>query len=378
MMPRRLLGLRIALAFSGLLVAGGVALAQPVAPPTARPSAAPTARPNAAPTARPNAAPTSSANAISPITGLPGWHPPVGGSGPAPQAQPPMRPGHDQKNVRQLVEQLKREPGGVMPTLASPSARKFPTDEHGYCIGQGPNDPPKNVNLFHGWLGVNNEKAVPAPQRLDDSSPSWFAARFGSTAWWKWRLTPHPWRYENHDDECDPRNTPIPLLANLINFGLLMWLVTRFGGKPIAEALKKRRSAIMSEIDRAKEIKASAKGRLDQYAADLDKLDDKQAALRLLYAEEGELDEKHLREELGQARTRMLADADFRVVQEAKSTRDTLSREALEGALVAAEALLGDSINDDDHNRLCEEFLNDIGNALVKGASDGRATGAAS
>ena len=31
MMPRRLLGLRIALAFSGLLVAGGVALAQPVA-----------------------------------------------------------------------------------------------------------------------------------------------------------------------------------------------------------------------------------------------------------------------------------------------------------------------------------------------------------
>jgi F-type H+-transporting ATPase subunit b len=350
---------------------GAFGLAIVVAPLAFGQAPAATGKPAAAPTASPKVD-----NKVNPNTGLPNWHPPVGAE-PSPQAQPPMRPGHDQQNVRQMIDQLKRGSGAVPSEPAKIEARKYPRDEHGYCIGQGPDDPPKNVNLFHGWLGVNNEKAVLPPPRIVEAETGWFAQRFGSTAWWKWRLTPYAWRYENHDDECDPRNTPIPLLANLINFGVLMLIVTKFGAKPVAEALKKRRDTIMSEIDRAQAMKESASKRLTEYQSDLDNLDTKLSALRTQYAEEGELEEKRLREELTQARDRMMADASFRVEQEGKTTRDNLSRDALEGALGGAETLLGAAINDDDHNRLCEEFLDQLGGAFTPGAKDGGATGAA-
>ena len=323
-------------------------------------------------------------NTLNPATGLPNWHPPVGGPEPGANAQPPMRPGHDQRNARQLIEQLKRNPGSVTPELGSAPVLAFPKDSpfakdsHGNCVGQGPDDAPKNVNLFHGWLGVDNVKAIAAPPRLSPSDTGWFAVRFGGSAWWKWRLTPYPWRYENHDDECDPRNTPIPLLANLINFALLLFLLQRFGGKPLAAALEKRRATIMLAIERAQEIKDSATKRVAEYQSELDHLDEKLTSLRQHYAEEGKLEEVQLREELSQARDRMLADVGFRIDQEGKTTRDRLSRDALEGALGAAQTLIGETLNDDDHKRLCEEFLDQLGGALTKSPSDGGVTGAAS
>jgi F-type H+-transporting ATPase subunit b len=338
------------------------------AAPTAVPAAAPTAVPAAAPTAAPSAAPAASMN---PATGLPNWHPPIGG--PTPQPQPPTRPGHDQQQkLRDMVEQLKREKGGAPAEPVEAKGRKYPRDEHGYCIGQGPTDPPKNVNLFHGWLGVDNARAVPPPPRRVEGETGFFAERLGSPAWWKWRLTPNPYRYENHDDECDPRNTPIPLLANLINFAALMFIVTRFGAKPVAEALKKRRDSVMSEIDRARAIKESAEARLAEYEADIQQLDVKLETLQKQYADEAALEEKRLREDLAQARDRLLSDASFRIEQEGKSTRDRLSREALDGALDAAEALLRTSVKGADHDRLCEEFLDQLGTTLAK--SDGVST----
>jgi len=362
----------VALGVAGAAAAQNDPYADPE-PRAVKPAAKPVANPagtaarkvaRAAPTAEPTAAPSAApAASVNPATGLPNWHPPIGG--PTPQPQPPMRPGHDQQQkMREMIEQLRREKGGAPAEVVEAKARKYPRDDHGYCIGQGPTDPPKNVNLFHGWLGVDNARAVPAPPRRVDGETGFIAERLGSSAWWKWRLTPYPYRYENHDDECDPRNTPIPLLANLINFAALMFLVTRFGAKPIAEALKKRRDAVMSEIDRAREIKASAEARLAEYEADIEQLDVKLETLRKQYADEAALEEKRLREDLAQARDRLLTDASFRIEQEGKSTRDRLSREALDEALGAAESLLGKSVKDADHDRLCEEFLDQIGTTL--------------
>jgi F-type H+-transporting ATPase subunit b len=187
--------------------------------------------------------------------------------------------------------------------------------------------------------------------------------------WWKWRLIPYPWRYENHDDHCDPRNQPIPLLANIVNLGVLVFLIVRFGRKPVAEALKQRRSGIMSEIEKARAIRTGAQSRLDRYEDDLEHLDEKLAALREQYALEGVREEKRAVRDTGEARDRMMADAEFRVAQEGKTARDELSSEALEAALMAAERLLSTSVTQADHDRLAEEYLSQIGEALK--SSDG-------
>ncbi len=337
----------------------------PKAPPAPAPKAPPPAAP--APKAPPPAAPAPKAPQGTPITPKPdtkGAEPTQG----LPAGHPPLGPGRQiPESLRKRMEALKKAqaaqkgqaqvvPRGPVPMVpAEPAAKpREPRDEHGLCLGDGHNDRPKDINLFHGWLGVNNEKAVPPP------SPK------GSGDWWKWRLTPHPYRYENHDDHCDRRNQPIPLLANVINVGVLLFLLVRFGRRPMGEALKKRRASIMEEIDRAQEIKKSAKARLEKYESELDNLDGRLEELRDQYKAEGEVEEKHVREEMAETRERLLADAAFRISQEQKTARDDLSRQALEDALAAAETLLGSAIGKADHDRLEDEYLDQLAEALNK------------
>jgi F0F1-type ATP synthase membrane subunit b/b' len=75
-------------------------------------------------------------------------------------------------------------------------------------------------------------------------------------------------------------------------------------------------------------------------------------------------EEKRMTGELEENRERMLADADFRISQESKQARDELSREALESALDAAEKLLETSVTPADHERLCEQYLEEVAAAL--------------
>jgi F-type H+-transporting ATPase subunit b len=237
----------------------------------------------------------------------------------------------------------------------APRPALHPRDAHGNCLQHGPNDRPAEINQVHGWLGVNNDKAVPPP-----GAP-------GTQAWWLWRATPYPWRYDNHDDHCDPRNEPVPLLAGIINLGALIYLLVRFGRRPLREALVKRRIDVTSEIDKARNIRLEAQKRVDRYQDDLEHLDDKLAAMRDQYAAEGVTDEARLVEDMQQARERMLADTDLRLVQEEKVLRDSLSLQALQDAVAAAEELLVAKVTEQDHQRLAEEYLEQIGPALLGG-----------
>ena len=92
--------------------------------------------------------------------------------------------------------------------------------------------------------------------------------------------------------------------------------------------------------------------------------DEKLQTLRDQFAAEGEREETRAREDAAEARDRMLADAEFRITQEGKTARDELSREALEAALAAAETLLTSTVSAADHDRLAEEYLEQIGPAL--------------
>jgi F-type H+-transporting ATPase subunit b len=223
----------------------------------------------------------------------------------------------------------------------------------GHCPGHGPTDRPPPPNLTHGWLGVNNEKA---PHRLAANVPTWRRVL--------WSLTPYPYRYENEKDPCDPRNQPTPLIAPIFNFAVLAFIIFRFGRKPLVEALRKRKVSIMSEIERAEEIKDKAQDRLDHYESELDHLDEKLGLLREQYAAEAAGEKKAIVKEAGEARDRLMADAEFRVRQEGKVARDELSREAMKQALAAAEELLRQRVTQQDHDRLAEEFLHQIGPAL--------------
>lgn len=358
--PARLL-VALALTAAALLIVA-VAVAQPdpygdepAAPAKARPAPKPKA-PAAKPKAHPRPAPK-----------------------PLPSARhrpDPNAPGSPAGRLRPPTRRPRRPPPPIRKPGAHPGAADHGShapaghDAHGegehggheaHCPGHGPTDRPGPINLLHGWLGVNNDKAVPPPA----------GAHAGSWDWWAWRLTPYLWRYDNHDDHCDPRNQPTPLIAPIFNFAVLAFILFRFGRKPLQDALRKRKVSIMSEIESAQDIKDKAEDRLDHFESELDHLDEKLDGLRDQYAAEAADEKKGIVTDAGEARDRMMADADFRVSQEGKVARDELSREAMEKALAAAEALLKERVTAQDHDRLGEEFLQQIGPALrERGLSD--------
>jgi F-type H+-transporting ATPase subunit b len=242
------------------------------------------------------------------------------------------------------------------PSTAAAAAPAHAAEEHGaahgeaHCPGHGPLDPPHHVNWWQGLLGVDNEKA---------QSPSFVN-----------RLL---WRYENKDDPCDPKNQPPPFLASALNFLVLVAILYRFGRAPINAALAKRKQAIMGDIEAAARLRRDAKKRLAEYEERFERLEETLEALKADYAAQGQREKERILAEAEERRARMKRDAEFRIEQEMKEARAQLLREAVEGAVRAAEELIRARVNATDMARMADEYLLSIGPALGGAGSGGAA-----
>ncbi|AUX27929.1 ATP synthase subunit B [Sorangium cellulosum] len=304
---------------------------------------------------------------------MPPGHPPVGAAQPAPHGAARPNPHQMPPRSREVQPGRPIGPGGrqlppghgglrmqAQPGQPGAHGRAAPEAEsaaHGHeehCPGHGPTDPPPHVNWWQGLIGVNNEAAG------------------------KGGIHSLLWRYHNEQNPCDPRNQPPPFLASLLNFGLLAFIIVRFGRKPIAEALKKRKQTIMAELDNASRLKEEAEKRLDQYEDKLTRLEETLAELKAEHAAQAEREKAHVLAEAEQRRVRMRKDAEFRIEQELKEARALLLKEAVEGAVAAAEQLLRQRVGKEDHDRVAEEYLKAIPAAVSSGAARGpQTTGAA-
>jgi F-type H+-transporting ATPase subunit b len=241
-------------------------------------------------------------------------------------------------------------PGGKAPERPKAHAEDHGSAAHkpDHCPGHGPMDSPGRFNFGRGLLGIDNEKAPPA---LEDSHAITWA--------------PSLWRYENKNDACDPRNEPPPFLANLINFGVLVFLLVRFGRKPITDALRKRKESIMHEIDVATELKRDAKRRLKELKKKFTTLTETQDELTAEYAAQAEVEKSRVLAEAEERRVRMRRDAEFRIEQELKTARVELLNEAVISAVSAAEELLKRRVAPPDLDRVNDDYVASIAKAMA-------------
>lgn len=231
-------------------------------------------------------------------------------------------------------------------------------EEHGghaaahHCPGHGPLDSPHAPNWWQGIIGVNNEAAkFGAP---DEHGHMHREDGFVSQLLW---------RYENEKDECDPKNQPPPFLASLLNFGLLAFVIYRFGKKPLADALAARKKAMMQEIDTATSLKDEAEKRLRDYEDKLQNLDETLEQMKKDFAAQSEIERKHVLAEAEERRVRMKKDVEFRIEQELKAARQQLLVEAVEQAVLAAEEVLKKKVEQKDLDRSADDFLSGLGAA---------------
>ncbi len=216
-----------------------------------------------------------------------------------------------------------------------------PKTSGGYCPGHGPYDPPPHINWYQGLLGVNNQKAQ-SPAFID-------------------RLL---WRYHNPKDECDHKNQEPPVLASFINFAVLVFILFRFGKQPVMDALAKRKKDLMHEIDSANELKLDAEKRLKTYERQVARIEERRQELVEESRLQWEIEKKRILEEAQEKSERLRKDARFRVDQELKQAQADLLKEAIDGAVAAAESLLKNRVQASDQERLADEYLTAVGTSL--------------
>lgn len=164
-----------------------------------------------------------------------------------------------------------------------------------------------------------------------------------------------------------------PYIAMLINFAALLFIYYRFGKKPVADGLKKRREDVAKQIEEADRIKKEAAERAKKYQAQLASLDAEAEHTKAAIRTSGEADRDRVIKEAQEKAARLERDAQLLLEAESKQAKRELYEEAVEAAVVRAEELLRSKLTQADHERLAEEFLSQL--ASQKGVSAHGVTG---
>jgi F-type H+-transporting ATPase subunit b len=151
-----------------------------------------------------------------------------------------------------------------------------------------------------------------------------------------------------------------PFGAMILNFVLLMAMYVALGKKPIAEALKNRRSSIAKEIEEAQKMRKEAEARALIYQEKLLHLEAEVKETREALVEAGKNERDRIVKDAEEKATRLEKDALFLVEQEVKQMRVDLTREAVEIAVAAAEELLKKRVTPVDQERLAEDYLAEL------------------
>lgn len=175
------------------------------------------------------------------------------------------------------------------------------------------------------------------------------------------------WRYED-PSKCDPKNTPAPLLAQLLNFSIVVLILMKYGRKPIVEGLIKRKQTLMADINAAEALRNEAEARLKKYDKDLKNIAARRTELEEEYRAQAATEKKRILREAEDKRARMIKDAEFRVQQELRQAQGEIVKEAVDAAINAAEDLIKKRVEQRDLDRLADDYLSNLGGA-IRGAA---------
>lgn len=155
-------------------------------------------------------------------------------------------------------------------------------------------------------------------------------------------------------------------LFTWITFLVLLALLSRYGWQPILEAISERENRIREDLSEAEQQRTEAEELLEQ----------RQQALNEARAEAREIVEEG-REKGEQVREDIIAEAENEAESMLESARSTIEQERREAfqsvrrdvgdlAVRLAEKILREEIDEEDHSRLIDEFMDEVGEEKVQ------------
>lgn len=161
------------------------------------------------------------------------------------------------------------------------------------------------------------------------------------------------------------------LALQLLNFGVLIFILVKFGGPAIGKALAARHQQLKADLAAASVARAEAEARLKQQEARLAALEQEIDGIRKGVKAEAEAEKARLIAAAEERAKRIKEETAFVLDQQIKEAEYRLRREVAQAAVDVAEQMIKKSLGASDQQRLVDTFVADV--AQPAGAPRGAA-----
>lgn len=147
----------------------------------------------------------------------------------------------------------------------------------------------------------------------------------------------------------------------VVNFAVLLFILGRMGGKPLADYLEQRRNGVEEGMKEAAEIKAKAEAMYNEYQERLKTMDTDMAKLRKDIQEAAEADKKRILAEAEQSAARLRKDTEALIEQQSRELSESIRAEVVTASIAAAEEVIKKALESGDQERLAQQFKQELG-----------------
>ena len=202
--------------------------------------------------------------------------------------------------------------------------------------GHGHHDPSKHFN----WFDVGYKKKDEYGGKLGDG---------------------HQGPHETPGEE--PMSAPFALM--LLNFGLLLVILAKFGGPAARKMAETRSDQIKGALDEAAKLRQAAADKLSEYGSKLSAAEAEMKAMLDGMRADAEAERARIMAAAEAQAASVKKDAEQRIAAEIQRARVELAREVALAATAAAEKLLRDKATAADHTKLIDTFVKDVEQAAA-------------
>lgn len=149
-------------------------------------------------------------------------------------------------------------------------------------------------------------------------------------------------------------------IVSMINLSIFLFIIIKFGRKPIQDFFAKRREDFLADMNAAKRAREEAESRLEELNAKLEALEKERQALLDEYHAQGEREKDRMVEAAKRQVEKMRADAELTIEQEVKKAVATLQEQAVEMALSEARKKAQERLDQSAQDKLFDDYLGQL------------------
>ena len=147
----------------------------------------------------------------------------------------------------------------------------------------------------------------------------------------------------------------------VMNFAVLLFILIKFGAKPIGSALSGRRKQIADEIKDLEEKKAAAERSYQEFSAKLSTVEKDIDTIVEKAVAQAEIEKARIIERAEKAAEDIKRQAKMTITNEVTAAKRELKDEVTEQAAAMAEEIIKQNLTGDDQVKIVEDYLDKVG-----------------